>query len=56
MRPEHQEFADGVKLGAIAVISAILTATLVIGVGRNLLPPGEAAAAEASALTRAALR
>ncbi|WP_168196873.1 hypothetical protein [Brevundimonas sp. M20] len=38
MRPDHQEFADGMKLAAIAVVSAIMTATVVIGAGRALLP------------------
>ncbi len=56
MRPDHQEFTAGVKLAAIAVVSAVLTATLVIGAGRSLLPSGEAVAAEAPGLTRVALR
>jgi hypothetical protein len=38
LRPDHQEFADGVKLAAIAAVSAVLTATVVIGAGRVLLP------------------
>jgi hypothetical protein len=42
LRPDHQEFADGVKLAAIAAVSAELTATVVIGAGRALLPRGEA--------------
>ena len=46
MRPDHQEFADGVKLAAIAAISAVVTATVVIGAGRALIPRAEAAAAE----------
>ena len=37
MRPD-QEIADGIKLGAIAVASAVVTAMLVIGAGRTLLP------------------
>lgn len=38
MRPDHQEFTDGVKLATIAVLSAVLTATVVIGAGRVLMP------------------
>ena len=56
MRPDHQEFADGVKLATIAVISAVLTATVVIGAGRSLLPEAEAVAAEPTAMTRIAFR
>ena len=56
MRPNHQEFADGLKLAAIAAVSAVLTATLVIGAGRALLPGAEALSAERPALTRVALR
>jgi hypothetical protein len=57
LRPDHQEFADGVKLAAIAAVSAVLTATAVIGAGRVLLPHGEpASAAERPELIRAALR
>jgi hypothetical protein len=56
LRPDHQEFADGVKLAAIAAVSALLTATIVIGAGRTLWPRGEAVAAEPPALTRVALR
>ena len=41
MRPDHQEFANGVKLAAIAAVSAVLTATVVIGAGRALLPQAE---------------
>ena len=43
VRPDH-EFTDGVRLGAIAVVSAVVTAMLVIGVGRTLLPQAEAQA------------
>ncbi|MFN3669033.1 MAG: hypothetical protein ACK4VY_06970 [Brevundimonas sp.] len=53
MRPDHQEFADGAKLAAIAVVSAALTATVVIGAGRSLFPvkaPAEIAR-QAPALT-----
>ena len=56
MRPDHQEFAEGVRLAAIAAVSAVLTATVVIGAGRTLMPPAEAVAAERPALTRVALR
>lgn len=56
VRPDHQEFADGMKLVAIAVVSAVLTATLVIGAGQGLLSRGEPAAVEAPVLTRVALR
>ncbi len=37
MRPDHSEFMDGLKLAAIALVSAALTATLVIGAGRTVL-------------------
>ncbi len=56
MRPIHQEFAEGVKLAAIATVCAVLSATLVIGAGRTLTPPDEAVAVDRSLLTRVALR
>ena len=56
MRPIHQEFADGVKLAAIAAVSAVLTATVVIGAGRTLAPQDEAVSAEQPVLTPVALR
>ncbi len=56
LRPDHQEFADGVKLAAIAAVSALLTATVVIGAGRILLPQDEAAAAVRPELTPVVLR
>ena len=56
MRPNHQEFADGVKLAAIAAVSAVLTATVVIGVGRSVMPQASAVAAEQPVLTPVALR
>lgn len=56
MRPDPHELSDGVKLAAIAVVSAILTATLVIGVGRSLLPRDQIVAAEAPALSRVVWR
>lgn len=37
MTPEDREFGHGLKLTAIAVISAVLTATFVIGAGQALL-------------------
>ena len=59
MRPDHQEFADGVKLAAIAALSAVVTATLVIGAGRAILPVPEEAgrtAAQAAPVTLIAAR
>ena len=56
MRPDHQEFADGVKLAAIATVSAVLTATVVIGAGRTLLPQAEAVTSERPGLTPVVLR
>lgn len=56
LRPDHQEFADGVKLAAIAALSAVLTATVVIGAGRMLLPRGEAPSAERPELIQASYR
>lgn len=47
MRPDHQEFSDGLKLATVAVLSAVLTATVVIGAGRAFLPRPEAAATTA---------
>ncbi len=56
MRPDHQEFADGVKLAAIAAISAALTATVVIGAGRTLVPQTEIVAAQRPQLALVLLR
>lgn len=56
MRPNHHEFADGVKLAAIAAASAVLTATLVIGAGRTLTPRADAVTVEQPVLTPVALR
>lgn len=56
MRPDQQEFADGVKLAAIAVVSAVVTAGLVISAGQNLLPRGEAAVSVTPILSPVALR
>lgn len=50
MGPEQREFAHGVKLAAIAAVSAVATATLVIGAGRSLLPGPEAVAAPSATL------
>jgi len=55
VRPDH-EITDGVRLGAIAVVSAVVTAMLVIGAGRSLLPQAEAQAKEPPALIQASLR
>ena len=55
VRPDHQELAHGVKLAAIATLSAVVTATLVIGAGRALLPAPVTATAERTSLTLAAL-
>lgn len=54
MRPDH-EFVDGLKLGAIAIISAAVTAMLVIGAGRALLPDAQARAADQRVLLQASL-
>ena len=57
VRPDHQEFAHGLKLAAIATLSAVVTATMVIGAGRALLPAPAAPdlAAQRTSLTLAAL-
>jgi len=55
VQPDH-EFTDGVRLGAIAVVSAVVTAMLVIGVGQTLLPEAEARAQERPVLVAATLR
>ena len=44
MGPER-DVVEGLRLGAIALVSAVLTATLVIGAGRALVPGGQAQAA-----------
>lgn len=38
MGPDHQEFIQAVKLAAIALVAGVLTATVVIGLGKVLLP------------------
>lgn len=40
------EIAEGIRLGAIAIVSAVVTAVVVIGAGRSLLPHPEARAAD----------
>lgn len=48
LRPDHQEFADGLRLATIAVLAAVVSATVVIGAGRALLPrPDPVAEAQA---------
>ncbi|WP_439472428.1 hypothetical protein [Brevundimonas sp.] len=48
MRPDHQEFVDGLRLATIAVIAAVVSATVVIGAGRAFLPkPDPVAVAQA---------
>ena len=48
LRPDHQEFVEGLRLAAIAVIAAVVSATVVIGAGRAFLPkPDPVAVAQA---------
>lgn len=54
MRPDH-EITDGLRLGAIALASAVATAMLVIGAGRTLLPQPEVQAKARPVLVRASL-
>lgn len=54
--PEQREFAHGVKLAVIAALSAVATATAVIGAGRALLPGPEAVAAPPAVLIPASDR
>jgi hypothetical protein len=56
LRPDHQEFASGLKLAAIAAISAVVTAAVVIGAGRAVLPQAGSVAAERPDLTAVVLR
>ena len=57
MRPDHQEIVEGVKLVAVAAVSAVLAATAVIGASRVLLHgPATAAAAQPPALVRVIAR
>ena len=54
MRADN-EFTESVRLGAIAVVSAVAAAMLVIGVGRSLLPQHDAEAEAPAVLVRASL-
>ena len=54
MRPD-QEITDGLRLGAIALVSAVVTAMLVIGAGRTVLPQPEAQAKDQPVLIRTSL-
>jgi hypothetical protein len=56
VRPDHQELVEGLKMTAVAVVSALLTATLVIGAGRGLLSQPDAAQAQPAALIRVSTR
>jgi len=56
LRPDHQEFADGLRLATIAVIAAVLSATVVIGAGRVLLPRPDPIAEAQAQLVRTASR
>ncbi len=49
MRPDQTEFAEGLRLAAIAAVAAVVTATLVIGLGGALLPDPPASPARAAA-------
>ncbi len=55
MRADN-EFTECVRLGAIAVVSAVATAMLVIGLGRSLLPQPDAQARDQAVLVPASLR
>ena len=47
MGSEHEELLHSLKLAAVAVVSAVVTASVVIGVGHALQPrPVQAAPAE----------
>ena len=54
MRPDH-EITDGIRLGVIAILSAVVTATAIIGAGQALLPKAETQAEPQTALVRASL-
>ena len=56
LRPDHQEFADGLRLATIAVIAAVLSATVVIGAGRALLPRPDPVAEAQAQLVRTVSR
>lgn len=44
MHPERQELVQGVKMAAVAVVSAVVTAATVIGVGHAVSPQRAVAA------------
>ena len=54
MHPD-QEITDGLRLGGIAIVSAVVTAMFVIGAGRTLLPQPEAQARDQPVLIRTSL-
>ena len=43
MGPDHHDIRQGVKLALVAVVSAVATATLVIGAGHALMGEDRAA-------------
>ncbi|MES2834968.1 MAG: hypothetical protein V4707_09715 [Pseudomonadota bacterium] len=45
MGPDHHDIRQGVKLALVAVVSAVATATLVIGAGHALMGEDRAAVA-----------
>lgn len=45
MGPDHHDIRQGVKLALVAVVSAVATATLVIGAGHALMGEDRAALA-----------
>ena len=42
--PDHQEFIQALKLAAVALLAAVFTASVVIGVGKVFLPSTATAA------------
>jgi hypothetical protein len=56
LRPDHQEFVDGLRLATIAVIAAAVSATVVIGAGRALLPRPDPVAEAQTQLIRTVSR
>jgi len=52
--PEGREFTQTLKLAAVAVVCAVLTATLVIGAGEALLRQSRSAGSTPPLLTQAA--
>jgi hypothetical protein len=52
VEPEEREFAQGLKLAAVAIASAVLVAALVIGLGDALLRRLEPARLESALLMR----